>query len=241
MSKQNDEDIPSRRRFLQQTLSIIPLAAAGGGLVSFAGQATTATSAGVSAHYVPTFFNNDEWRFILAAVDRLIPTDEYGPGAVSEGVPVYIDKQMELPYGYGHLWYMQPPFADAAPELGYQSPLAPRDTYRRGIKAVNDHCRQFFAKEFAALSQQQQESVLRELESGKLTFANVPGALFFAQLLDNAKEGYLADPMHGGNQTLASWKLIGFPGARADYQQTMDNPNKPYPLGPVSISGKRSV
>lgn len=60
-------------------------------------------------------------------------------------------------------------------------------------------------------------------------------------MLENAKEGYFADPLHGGNQTLASWKLIGFPGARADYQQVMDNPGKPYPLGPVSISGKRSV
>lgn len=241
MSKQDDEGIPSRRRFLQQTLAIIPLAAAGSSVVSFAGQAAAPQSQGVTAHYVPTFFNNDEWRFILAATDRLIPTDEFGPGAVSEGVPVYIDKQMELPYGYGHLWYMQPPFAEAAPELGYQSSLAPRDTYRRGIKAVNDRCRQQFQKDFADLSQQQQEDILHALEGGKLTFANVPGALFFTQLLDNTKEGYFADPMHGGNQTLASWTLIGFPGARADNQQTMDNPNKPYPLGPVSISGKRSV
>ncbi|WP_413738329.1 gluconate 2-dehydrogenase subunit 3 family protein [Sodalis sp. RH21] len=241
MSKQNDEGIPSRRRFLQQTLSLIPLAAAGSGVVSFAGQAAAPASAGVSAHYVPIFFNNDEWRFILAAADRLIPTDEYGPGAVSEGVPVYIDKQMELPYGYGHLWYMQPPFAEAAAELGYQSPLAPRDTYRRGIKAVDDYCRRQFQHVFADLGPEQQDAVLHQLEDGKLTFDNVPGTLFFTQLLDNAKEGYLADPMHGGNQTLASWKLIGFPGARADNQQTMDHPNKPYPLGPVSISGKRSV
>ncbi|NDL62139.1 gluconate 2-dehydrogenase subunit 3 family protein [Acerihabitans arboris] len=241
MSKQNNEGIPSRRRFLQKTLSIIPLAVAGSSVVSLASPAATPKSEGISAHYVPTFFNNDEWRFILAATDRLIPSDEYGPGAVGEGVPVYIDKQMELPYGYGHLWYMQPPFAEAAPELGYQSQLAPRDTYRRGIQALNGHCRRQFQQVFADLGQEQQDDLLRQLEGGKLTFDNVPGTLFFAQLLDNTKEGYLADPMHGGNQTLASWKLIGFPGARADYQQTMDNPNKPYPLGPVSISGKRSV
>lgn len=240
MSKQPDEGNPSRRRFLQQTLSIIPLAAAGGA-VSLASPAATAKSEGVSAHYVPTFFNNDEWRFILAATDRLIPTDEFGPGAVSEGVPVFIDKQMELPYGYGHLWYMRPPFAAAAPELGYQSQLAPRDTYRRGIKAVNGYCRQQWQHVFADLGPAQQDSVLQQLEGGKLTFDDVPGALFFTQLLDNTKEGYFADPMHGGNQTLASWKLVGFPGARADYPQVMDNPNKPYPLGPVSISGKRSV
>lgn len=243
MSKHDDEGIPSRRRFLQKTLSLIPLAAAGSGVAALASPDahSAAKNEGVSAHYVPTFFNNDEWRFLLAATDRLIPTDENGPGAVSEGVPVFIDKQMELPYGYGHLWYMQPPFADAVPELGYQSSLVPRETYRRGIRAINDHCQRQWQKVFADLTAAQQDDLLSQLESGKLTFAEVPGVLFFTQLLDNTKEGYLADPLHGGNQTLASWKMIGFPGARADYPQAMDAPNKPYPLGPVSISGKRSV
>ncbi|PKH22368.1 gluconate 2-dehydrogenase [Enterobacterales bacterium CwR94] len=242
MSKKSNEAMPSRRRFLQKTLSLIPLAAAGSSVVSLSTQATSTPSPeGVSAHYVPTFFNNDEWRFILAATDRLIPQDEYGPGAIAEGVPVFIDKQMELPYGHGHLWYMQGPFADAAPELGYQSHLVPRETYRRGIKAINAHCQQQMKKAFADLSHAEQEQLLTQLEKGELTFDDVPGKLFFTQLLENTKEGYLADPLHGGNQTLASWKLIGFPGARADYQQVMDNPNKVYPLGPVSISGKRSV
>lgn len=242
MSKNNDNGgMPSRRRFLRSTLSLIPLAAAGSSLVTLSSPAAQPASQGVSADYVPVFFNNDEWRFILAATDRLIPTDDNGPGAVSEGVPVFIDKQMELPYGHGHLWYMQGPFASAVPELGYQSSLVPRETYRRGIKAINDWCTRQHQKVFADLSHAQQEEILTQLESGKLTFEQVPGTLFFTQLLENTKEGWLADPLHGGNQTLASWKLIGFPGARADYQQVMDNPNQPYPLGPVSISGKRSV
>ncbi|MDW8845480.1 gluconate 2-dehydrogenase subunit 3 family protein [Erwinia sp. MMLR14_017] len=242
MEKKSDQQVPARRRFLQKTLSLIPLAAAGGSsVIAFTTPAAEATSQGVSSQYVPTFFNNDEWRFILAACDRLIPTDSNGPGAVSEGVPVYIDKQMELPYGYGHLWYMHPPFASAVAELGYQSSLVPRETYRQGIRAINQHCQQQFQKIFADLSSEQQETILHDLEGGKLTFENVPGKLFFEQLLENTKEGYLADPMHGGNQTLASWKMIGFPGARADFQDQMDRPNQPYPLGPVSISGKRSV
>ena len=140
MSNNENEGVPSRRRFLQQTLAIIPLTAMGSSLLTRSTFAAPASSEGVSAHYVPRFFNNEEWMFVLAATDRLIPADEYGPGAVSEGVPVFIDKQMELPYGYGHLWYMQGPFADAAPELGYQSHLVPRETWRRGIKAVNQWC-----------------------------------------------------------------------------------------------------
>lgn len=239
MKKEIQDTAPPRRRFLKQTLSLIPLAAVGGAIHPFAAEAKP--HAGISADYVPTFFNPEEWQFVLAAVGRLIPEDEHGPGGVSEGVPIFIDKQMELPYGHGQLWYMHGPFASAEPELGYQSNLAPRETWRRGIAAANAHCRKQWSKAFADLSADEQDALLHQLEGGKLTFEDVDGKLFFTQMLENAKEGYFADPLHGGNQTLASWKLIGFPGARADYQQVMDNPGRPYPLGPVSISGKRSV
>ncbi|MTH46810.1 gluconate 2-dehydrogenase subunit 3 family protein [Intestinirhabdus alba] len=242
MSKNGNESVPARRRFLQQSLALIPLVTVGGSLsIADAAASAPASAEGVSAHYVPRFFNNEEWAFVLAVTDRLIPADEYGPGAVSEGVPIFIDKQMELPYGHGQLWYMQGPFADAVPELGYQSRLTPRECWRRGIKAVNQWCQQQHQHVFAGLSHAEQEAILRQLESGELTFDDVPGKLFFAQMLENSKEGYLADPLHGGNQTMASWKLIGFPGARADYPQVMDHPGRPYPLGPVSVSGKRSV
>lgn len=230
MSSDNNMGAPSRRRFLQQALAIIPLTAVGSSMVSLSTAAAPVASQGVSEHYVPQFFNNDEWLFVLAVTGRLIPADEYGPGAVSEGVPVFIDKQMDLPYGYGHLWYMQGPFADAIPELGYQSHLVPRETWRRGIKEINQWCRQQHQKIYAELSHAQQEEILRQLEKGLLALESVPGDIFLTQMLENTKEGYLADPLHGGNQTLASWKLIGFPGARADYQQVMDNPGKRYPL-----------
>lgn len=242
MNNNNDKTSPARRRFLQRTLSLIPVAVIGNSGLALAATAHAAAPDNhdnVVTRYVPSFFNDDEWAFILSATDRLIPADEHGPGAVSEGVPNFIDKQMELPYGHGLLWYMQAPFSNAAPEMGYQSSLVPRDTYRRGIKAINAHCQQQYGKVFASISHDEQEIILKALEKGELTFDNVPGKLFFSQLLENTKEGYLADPMHGGNQTLSSWKILGFPGARADYQQVMDNPNKQYPFGPVSISGKR--
>ncbi len=229
----------SRRSFLQKTLSVIPFTAiAGTTAVSAMASAAPATEKSETYHYVPVFFNNDEWRFILSATDLLIPEDEFGPGAVSEGVPIYIDKQMELPYGYGYLWYMSPPFQESIPEMGYQTNLVPREIYRRGIINLNKYCRENFQKNFADLSKEKQEAILHDLESGKIVLDTISGKLFFSQLLQNTKEGYLADPVHGGNQTMASWKLIGFPGARADFIQVMENPDKSYPLGPVSISGK---
>lgn len=238
MSQQHNSS-PPRRNFLKKTLALIPLAAAGSSILAL--DAKAAPAAGVSEHYVPVYFNADEWRFLLAACDRLIPTDDNGPGAVDQGVPVFIDRQMEAPYGHGGLWYMHPPFVPSPPQLGYQSKLTPRETYRIGIREVNAHCRRQFQKVFAELGHAEQEQLLTALEHGQLDSEALSGKAFFDQLLTNTKEGYLADPLHGGNQTLASWKLIGFPGARADYTDWVNRPNQPYPLGPVSISSKRNA
>jgi gluconate 2-dehydrogenase gamma chain len=230
---------PPRRNFLKKTLALIPLAATSSSLLTLETQAAPAE--GISPNYVPSYFNNDEWRFLLAACDRLIPSDANGPGAVDQGVPIFIDKQMENPYGHGGLWYMHPPFVPSAPELGYQSKLTPRETYRTAIQSINNHCRQQYQKVFADIDHWQQEQLLTALEKGEFDSDSLPGKAFFNQLLQNTKEGYLADPIHGGNQTLASWRLIGFPGARADFTDWVDKPNQPYPLPPVSISSKRNA
>lgn len=229
-----------RREFLLKSLALIPLAAVAPTTV-MAAENGQSSNAGVSDHYVPVYFNNDEWAFLLAACERLIPSDNLGPGAVAEGVPIFIDKQMELPYGHGGLLYMHGPFFDAAPEFGYQSKLTPRETYRIGIRAVNNYCATKYGKIFIDLTEAEQIELLTQLEREEIQLENISGKSFFSQLLQNTKEGYLADPIHGGNQTMASWKLIGFPGARADFMDWVEQPNKPYPLPPVSISSKRSV
>lgn len=164
MSQQHNSS-PPRRNFLKKTLALIPLAAAGSSILAL--DAKAAPAAGVSEHYVPVYFNTDEWRFLLAACDRLIPTDDNGPGAVDQGVPVFIDRQMEAPYGHGGLWYMHPPFVPSPPQLGYQSKLTPRETYRIGIREVNAHCQQQFQKGFADLDHAEQEQLLAALEHGR--------------------------------------------------------------------------
>lgn len=239
MPKDKEKPQTTRRDFLRKSLSLIPLTIVAPSVMTSASAATG--SEGVVNDYMPNFFNNSEWDFILAAVDRLIPVDENGPGGVSEGVPIFIDKQMEMPYGWGQLWYMHPPFVSAIPELGYQSHFIPREIYRQGIKMLNNHCIKKYGKPFHLLNIAEQDNILREAEKDAIQDGNINSKLFFTQLLENTKEGYLADPVHGGNQTLASWKLIGFPGARADYLDTVHRPGQPYPYGPVSISRKRGT
>jgi gluconate 2-dehydrogenase gamma chain len=189
--------------------------------------------------YAPSFFSAAEWAFMLAAVGRLIPSDGEGPGGRETGVPEFIDRQMELPYGHGSYWYLKGPFADHAPDtLGYQLSLAPRDLYRNGIRAVNTGCATAHGKSFAELSAEQQDAVLGALETGKFEMSEVPPRVFFEQLLTNAREGYFADPQYGGNRGMAAWKWIVFPGARADFTDWIDQAGKAYPYGPISIAGR---
>jgi gluconate 2-dehydrogenase gamma chain len=159
---------------------------------------------------------------------------------VELGVPEFIDREMDGAFGHAANWYMQGPFASALPEFGYQSPLTPRAVYRAGIAAVDAYCRRMFGnKSFSELPSTTQDSVLTDLENGALDFENVSGKTFFGFLLQNTKEGYLADPIHGGNKNLESWKMIGFPGARADFLDWVDKHGARYPFSPVGIMGRK--
>lgn len=233
---------PSRRRFLQASLALIPVVSLAPQSV-FSATPTVQDGGSNSAGtgFSPQYFTAPEWAFINAATAQLIPEDEMGPGAVECGIPEFIDRQMQTPYAHGALWYMQGPFLpDVAPEFGYQQRLTPRDIYRSGIKACDDACKKTQGKAFAELDSDHQLSVLKQLESGAIEMPEMSATLFFSQLLKNTKEGYFADPVYGGNKKMAGWKMIGFPGARADFTDWIDHPNERYPLGAVSIDGQRS-
>lgn len=191
--------------------------------------------------YSPTFFTTAEWAFINAAVGRLIPSDGNGPGGVEAGVPGFLDRQLELPYGHGAYAYTQGPFQPDAPAtLGYQLPHTPRELYRLGIAAADEATRQSSGRRFAELDAALQDKFLTGLETGTVQLSGLPATAFFAQLWSNVREGYFADPLYGGNRGMAGWKLIGFPGARADFTDWMGQQGKKYPYGPVSISGRRA-
>lgn len=237
----------SRRRFLRTSVALVPIASVAGcdlrsssSSATTAGNASTASASAERAPYKPTFFDAKEWAFVQAAVDRLIPADAEGPGALEAGVPEFIDRQMETPYAHGATWYMQGPFQQGVPELGYQLKLVPRDIYRLGIAAVNRYCEKAHGKAFADLDAPTRDTVLGALEKGSAQIDDVPPGVFLGQLLQNTREGYFCDPVHGGNRDMAAWKMIGFPGARADFMDFVNQSGKPYPYGPVSINGERS-
>ncbi|WP_311985905.1 gluconate 2-dehydrogenase subunit 3 family protein [Pseudomonas bharatica] len=87
--------------------------------------------------------------------------------------------------------------------------------------------------------------VLGQLQNGQIDFAAhgepvLPGKLLFTDLLNHTRQGWLADPIYGGNKGMKAWIAIGFPGARASYLEWVTQHNVAYPLGPVSLSGQRA-
>jgi len=250
MSNEDDKTV-ARRNFLRTSLSLIPVVSLSGGvLASSAPGALTSPAQSDSATasenpqdtspYQPTFFNTHEWAFLLAACDRLIPSDDIGPGALESGVPEFIDRHMKTPYASGDIWYRQGPFIEATPEFGYQGRLALKDILRVGIAAIDNHCQTVTdGKRFSELSADEQIALLKEAESGKLELSDISSKLFFSQLLAEVRNGYFSDPVHGGNKNMGAWKMIGYPGMRADYLDWVGVRDRAYPLPPVDLSGKR--
>jgi gluconate 2-dehydrogenase gamma chain len=184
-----------------------------------------------------TFFTEDEVAFVKAAVARLIPADDLGPGALEADVPYFVDRQLAGVYGAGARFYSEGPFGARTPFQGYQWPLSPAELYQVGIAATDQYCKQTYRKRFAELDPTQQDGVLKGLQgiAGAVDLKEIPGTAFFTQLLSDTKDGFLADPMYGGNKDMIGWKLVGFPGVAADYSEQIARHNQPYPVQPVDI------
>jgi gluconate 2-dehydrogenase gamma chain len=195
-------------------------------------------STGMPADQAFTFLTGAEAAFMAAAVDVFIPKDDVGPGGVESGVVTYIDRQLAGGWGRGARLYLQGPFAEGKPEQGYQLPLTPAEVYRLGIADVNTWCRaNRGGKTFDQLSPADRDAVLKDLMAGKLELAQAPGRTLVGLMLANTMEGYFADPVHGGNRDMGSWKMIGFPGAGGVFATEIEEyRNKPYPVDPQSIA-----
>jgi gluconate 2-dehydrogenase gamma chain len=241
-----DSSLPGRisRRSLLASTAAVLFASTGSAIAVTIAQGLP-WNPGASSPPVPVrpgpwmFFTVDEAALIEAAVDRLIPPDERGPGGKDAGCAVFIDRQLAGSYGRADGLYMRPPFMPGAATQGYQMPDSPAGRYRTGLKAVADYIKNsFHGKTFQDLAPEDQDKVLAGLESGSIALAGVNGAQLFALLLQNTREGFFADPIYGGNRDMAGWKLVGFPGARYDYRDWIERHNEPYPLPPVSIMGR---
>lgn len=129
-----------------------------------------------------------EWRALDAASARILPSEPDFPGAREAEVVRFIDRQLATPL-----------LAPVAPAI-----LA----LARGLDQV---ARQRHGRDFAALDPARQDALLTSLAHGALPLAGVPQGPLFRALHTLTLEGYLCDPVHGGNADMIGWKAIGFP------------------------------
>jgi len=232
-----DESHEGRRRFLKSVGALsaaVPAAALG---------QHQGHGAAKGEKYM--FLSATEVAFLDAAVARLIPADELGPGAKEAGVTYFIDQQLFGGFGTMAKMYRQGPHGEGTPQQGYQSPLTPQEVYPAAIAEVDAGCAKQHGHPFAKLEAKQQDEVLQALDEGKFPLETVPPRFFFNLLLDNTVEGFFSDPIYGGNRDKIGWKLVGFPGVAAVYTQHIEKYGVPYDALPISIvdilEGKAAV
>lgn len=183
------------------------------------------------------FFTLEEAREVEAIVERLIPADDLSASGKEAGCAVFIDRQLASHYGRYERLYQHGPFV---PGVEPPSELVPAERYRVGLEQLGRHCQATFGKRFSELEGDQRDEVLRKMESGDIAFEGIESKVFFEQILQNAMEGFFADPIYGGNRDMVSWKMLGFPGARYDYRPYIDRHNEKLDLIPLSIIGSSS-
>src|SRR5712671_5936071 len=221
----SEEDVPqppdpARRRFFR---------AAGAAAALPAALSWTPHAEGATRAYL--FFNPAEAAFIEAAVARLIPKDETGPGALEAGVPEYIDRQLAGAWGAGERLYRSGPWHPGTPSQGYQLPFTPAELFRTAIRKINET-----NPGFAKLAAQRQDGYLDSLQKGSVDLGGVPSNVFFESLLEATVEGFFCDPAYGGNRDMAAWKMIGFPGAYADFYELVDRHGVAFGAPPTSLA-----
>jgi gluconate 2-dehydrogenase gamma chain len=124
-----------------------------------------------------------EWTTLEAACARIIPTDD-DPGATEANVVNYIDAQLSMP----HFKSFRHTFSDGLKELDR---LASGGT-------------------FVSLPAAKQDQILTRMERGVRMGRRRSSRQFFRLLLTFSLEGYLSDPVYGGNRDQAGWRFIGF-------------------------------
>jgi hypothetical protein len=171
---------------------------------------------------MPAFFTDEEYALVRAVCARLIPTDQ-DPGATEAGVVDYIDGflgafSVEPP----RIWAGGPFSGRMGGEAGFARfmPLTRLDelAWRTRIEGSQGRPEREFNGPVVGLQQRYREG-LAELGAGFLDLspeeqdaALAAHETFTDLVYGHACEGMYGPPEYGGNQGLAGWRYIDFPG-----------------------------
>jgi gluconate 2-dehydrogenase gamma chain len=183
------------------------------------------------------FFDAHQRATIEAAMARIIPTDDT-PGAREARTVEFLDRYLS---GLGFV-YAKPDGSgferlDGKRAEAWQRRIEiVRERYVAGVEALDRTARERFGSDFAELSGDEQDDVLRtlegaaektqeaELERARMQLYGAPVEVALQQtsaevdldfvplLALHTRQGFYADPIYGGNHDRVGWDVIGFPG-----------------------------
>jgi gluconate 2-dehydrogenase gamma chain len=144
-----------------------------------------------------------------AIAGRIFPTTDT-PGAVEAGAVFYIDQALAGPY----------------PEL--------LPFYSRALRALDRYAKKQFGQPFVQVSNDQQDSVLKDFEASAVP-AYAKAVEFFETVRAHILEGVFGEPNYGGNKNFVGWQLVGFPGQQYGYPDPYIN--RVVNMEPVACEG----
>ncbi|MBN6888163.1 gluconate 2-dehydrogenase gamma chain [Cytobacillus horneckiae] len=172
----------------------------------------------------PLYFTNPEiFAVLVAATERIYPTDDTGPGANDLGAPFFIDHSLAGSWGNNTREYMQGPFYPGSNFQGYQSPLKRHEVFDTGLAALQRISNEKHDANFADLEGEQQDEILTSFQKDEIELKGVTSKTFFNILRQATIEGVYADPAYGGNTNMEGWKMKGFPGHQMSYYDKIES------------------
>ncbi len=182
--------------------------------------------------HAATFFDRHQRATVEAAMARIIPTDDL-PGAREAGTVEFLDRYLS---GIDYI-YAKPDGSGFEPLSGRSAAAWKRrvelaqQKYVDGVAELDHRARALAGEDFVGLTETQQDHVLTKLEQGaetepELAKPEVPYGIepalqqtnaesdldFFSLLVTHTRQGFLSDPIYGGNRDRIGWQVIGFPG-----------------------------
>jgi gluconate 2-dehydrogenase gamma chain len=183
------------------------------------------------------FFDPHQRATVEAAMARIIPTDDR-PGAREARTIDFLDRYLS---GIDFI-YAKPDGSGFERLEGKRADAwrrrveTLRERYVAGVEELDRTARERFGSDFAALSDDDQDEVLRavegandrqqeaQLERARMQLYGAPVEVALQQtsaeieldfvplLALHTRQGFYADPIYGGNRDRVGWDVIGFPG-----------------------------
>ena len=184
-----------------------------------------------------TFFDPHQRATVEAAMARIIPTDQT-PGAREAGAVDFVDLYLS---GIGYIYALPDgsgfeKLEGRRADAWQQRVDVARSKYAAGIVELDRLCRERHDADFVELTEEQQDEMLYVIEragspEAERAWRDTPAIAyggpvepalqqtsaeadldFFNLLVTHTRQGFLADPIYGGNRGQVGWQAIGFPG-----------------------------